>query len=115
MNWIALAAQDQLEAINLQSFSPEIKGILLFKHSTRCSISQLAIDRLERSFNYSPEKLPAYFLDLLNYKSLSDYISEKYAVPHQSPQILIIKNGKCIYTASHMDISFIDIQSAIDQ
>jgi bacillithiol system protein YtxJ len=114
MNWLSLTSEKQLEEIDKLSYSPEIKGILLFKHSRRCSISSMALNRLERSLKVS-DSLPIYLLDLLDYRSVSQQIAERYCVEHQSPQILLIKNGMCIYTASHSNINAGDIQDKIHQ
>ena len=103
MNWIPLTSENQLKEIDKLSFLPEIKGILLFKHSTRCSISSMALNRLERKL--TPSKiLPVYLLDILSYRTISTLISSFYQIEHASPQVLIIKDGKCIYTASHSEI-----------
>jgi bacillithiol system protein YtxJ len=112
MNWLILETENQLSEINQQSFDTAIKGIVIFKHSTRCSTSSVALNRIERSWNSSPDT-PIYYLDLIKYRTVSDKIAELYTVPHQSPQILVIKNGKCIYSASHSGISVADIQAAI--
>ncbi len=110
MDWLPLIAEDQLEEINQRSFDPLIKGVLLFKHSTRCSISSMILSRLERNWDLASDLFPTYFLDLLKHQSLSNKIAGMYNVRHESPQVLVIKNGKCIYTASHSDISFADIR-----
>lgn len=109
MNWIPLTSEAQLKEIDTYSFLPEIKGILLFKHSTRCSISSMAFNRLERHLKTSPSH-PAYLLDLLNHRSLSDRIATAYQIEHASPQLLIIKDGKCIYNASHSEIDALNLQ-----
>jgi bacillithiol system protein YtxJ len=110
MDWLSLTAEDQLEQINEKSFDDSIKGVLLFKHSTRCSISSMALNRLERNWDLSAIELPAYHLDLLKHHSLSSKIAAMYHIKHESPQVLIIKNGKCIYSASHSDIHVADIK-----
>lgn len=112
MDWLALISENQFEEINQKSFETQIKGVLLFKHSTRCSISSMALNRLERGWKFSDE-FPVYYLDLLKFPSLSAKISELFDVRHESPQILIIKNGECIYNASHSAIAAADIESAI--
>ncbi len=112
MNWLSLTTEQQLEEIDKLSFDPEIKGILLFKHSTRCSISSMALSRLERNLNGS-DNLPVYLLDLLDYRSVSRHVAEKYNIIHESPQVLLIKKGRCIYTASHSEINAADILSAV--
>ena len=113
MNWLPLIAEEQLMEISLLSEQSTIQAVVIFKHSTRCSVSSVALSRLERTWNQPPDKIPTYFLDLIQFRNLSDKIAEKYAVRHESPQILVIKNGKCIYNASHANISSPDIQSAI--
>lgn len=100
MNWIQLNTADQLEQIKQNSFqSPQV----IFKHSTRCSISSMVLNRLERS--EAPEQISFYYLDLLTYRSISDQIATEFSVYHESPQILLIKNGECTYDESHHGIS----------
>ena len=113
MNWLMLIDRKQLTELDQQSFDNSVKGVLIFKHSTRCSISDLALNRLERTWGAADKILPVYYLDLLKYQSLSAEIAFKYHVMHESPQILIIKDGKCIYSASHSSISFQEINTLI--
>lgn len=114
MNWLSLVAEEQLTEVNLLSQKSEIKAIILFKHSTRCSTSSMVLNRLERFWKLSEKDVPTYFLDLMKYRNVSDKIEQLYGVSHESPQVLLIKNGKCIYSASHSDISVPDIESAIN-
>jgi len=79
------------------------KAVLIFKHSTRCGISRSALKHFENEFDLE-EKITPYFLDLLNHRDVSNEIANRFGVEHQSPQILLIKNGKAIYAASHSDI-----------
>lgn len=115
MDWLMITAERQLEDINQRSFDINIKAIVLFKHSTRCSISSMALNRLERSWDMSKEEVPVCFLDLLNHRSISEKIAQLYSIPHESPQVLVIKNGKCIYCASHSGISVEEIRSVLSQ
>lgn len=112
MNWIPLTDSSQLTEINLRSDSPSVRAVLVFKHSTRCSISSMALSRLESRW-IDDAGIPAYFLDLLSFRPLSNEIASMYAIEHQSPQVLLIRNGRCIYTASHSDIRAQDILNAL--
>lgn len=104
MNWIKLESPDQLsEIVNQSHQSPQV----IFKHSTRCSISTMAKNRLERS--HAPEDLNFHYLDLLKYRSISNQIAEKFKVYHESPQILVISKGECIYDESHSGIDMKEI------
>jgi len=78
--------------------------VLIFKHSTRCSVSRMALRNFENEFDLEAKVTP-YFLDLLNHRDISNEIATKFEVQHQSPQLLLIRNGKCIYNTSHSDIN----------
>lgn len=113
MLWHTLTDIHQLQDIITLSKEQSANGltVLIFKHSTRCSISSMALNRLETKW-IDNEKIPAYYLDLLNHRDISNEIAHVFAVEHASPQVLLIKNGVCIYNASHTDISAADILEA---
>ncbi len=104
MNWTALNELSQIEKIVEESTE---QRILIFKHSTSCSISRTTLDRLERNWKEEEMgKLKPYYLDLLSFRGLSNAIAQKFDVEHQSPQVLIIENGKSIYDNSHFGIDY---------
>lgn len=109
MNWNKLTEISQLEDIKAESYN---NPVLLLKHSTTCSISATSLNRLER--NWKQEKvgdLKPYYLDLLSYRPISTEIANMFKVEHQSPQVLVIQNGECVYDASHFEISFAELES----
>lgn len=87
----------------------EIKGhegyAIIFKHSTRCSISMMAKKRFELDWDKLPDSIPLYFLDLIKHRDLSNQVAKDFQVHHESPQLLLIKNGECILDQSHGAIS----------
>ena len=87
---------------------------LIFKHSTRCSVSLMAKRRFEMDWSIIPGNTSLYFLDLISYRDISAQIAETFQVNHESPQILLIKNGDCILDASHSDISADEVAEVID-
>ena len=101
-NWIPLTSESQLE--NLE------KASVLFKHSTRCGISSSVIKRFEKQSIDLMESIDFYYLDLLNFRDISNTIAEKFKVMHQSPQIIIVKNNELVAHASHYDILEIDLK-----
>lgn len=113
MNWLPLIAEKQLMDVDSLSNNPDVKAVLILKHSTRCSISSAALGRLERTWKLSEKEVPTYFLDLLSYRSVSSAIEQHYGISHESPQVLLIKNGNCIYHASHSEIFTPDIESIL--
>lgn len=109
MNWIDLSFPGQLEEIRQKSFN---QPVVIFKHSTRCSISTVAKSRLEKAG--IPAEVEFYYLDLLKFRSISNQVAEEFKVYHESPQVLLIKNGDCIYDESHMGIDMQEIISALN-
>jgi bacillithiol system protein YtxJ len=100
INWIPLTDLDQLnEIVELSNEKP----IAIFKHSTRCSISRFALKQFENEFD-SADATDTYFLDLIEYRDVSNEIASRFQVVHQSPQLLLIKSGQSVYDASHSDI-----------
>ena len=99
MKWIPLTSEEQLVQIKERS---AVVPQVIFKHSSRCGTSSMVLSRLERSD--VPPTMDFYFLDLIRYRSISNKIAEEFHVYHESPQILLIKNGECIYDESHMGI-----------
>ena len=104
MHWIHLTDEEQLKQIINKS---QVRPQVIFKHSTRCSISSVALQRLQKVAQ--PADIDFYFLDLLAYRTLSNKIAEVFRVHHESPQVLLVKNGECVYEESHMGISMHEI------
>ena len=78
---------------------------LIFKHSTRCSISRFVLNAFIANYGYSPQDFGAWYLDLLEYRPISNMIAQRLDVVHESPQVIIIKNGKTLEIASHENIN----------
>jgi bacillithiol system protein YtxJ len=102
MSWIALNDLSQLNSIDELS---EHGPVLIFKHSTRCSISSTALGRMNRPDGIIARDLfSCYLLDLLSFRAISNEIMNRYGVEHQSPQVILVKNGRAVYHTSHLDI-----------
>ncbi len=109
MTWLKLEDDSTLEDITEKSKeNPQV----IFKHSTRCSISIMAKSRLERST--SPGNIDFYYLDLIAHRDVSSKIADQFNVYHESPQVLVIKDGQCVYDESHSGISMEDIITHAD-
>jgi bacillithiol system protein YtxJ len=111
MKWSELRSAHQIDMIREES---KQSPVLIFKYSSRCSISRMAFDRLERSWNESDmQMVKPYFLDLITYRDVSNRIADVFNVEHESPQVLIIENEKSIYDQSHMGIQYEGIKDAV--
>jgi bacillithiol system protein YtxJ len=108
MIWKNLEQLIALEEIDKASFT---HPILIFKHSTRCSISDVAKARLDKEDNLNG--VDFYYLDLIKYRDISNALAEKYNVHHESPQILLINKGECVYDESHIGITMAEIKEQI--
>jgi bacillithiol system protein YtxJ len=109
INWIELTDLGQLnEIMDLSHQQP----VIIFKHSTRCSISRMALKQFENEFDLEGSVTP-YFLDLLNHRDISNEIATRFEVYHQSPQLLLIKEGKSVYDASHSDIDAVELKGMV--
>lgn len=105
IDWIELTDLGQLNEIS--SISAE-KPVAIFKHSTRCSISRMALKQFENEFD-SSDKITLYFLDLIAHRAISNEIANRFGITHQSPQLILIKDGKAIYDVSHSDIDAVEL------
>jgi bacillithiol system protein YtxJ len=103
MEWITLSNTDQVDDLVQQSTD---NTAVIFKHSTTCGISRMVYKTLQREVDsLDNDNTKYYYLDLKTYRHVSNYISEKLDVRHESPQMIIIKNGNVIHHDSHHSIS----------
>lgn len=107
MEWSPLTEPAQLDIIDrLSADTP----VLIFKHSTQCSISEGARARLDAGGHFPH---PAYYLDLLAHRAVSNAVEARYGIAHESPQVLVIAHGRCVYHTSHRAITFADTLAAM--
>ena len=110
IDWKVLDSEQQLHDIKERSMvTPQV----IFKHSTRCSISSVAKARLDKS--KAPQSVDFYYLDLIKYRSISNKIESEFSVHHESPQVILIKEGACIYEESHTGISMDEIEEQVNK
>ncbi|MDF4222099.1 bacillithiol system redox-active protein YtxJ [Maribacter sp. M208] len=108
--WIPLNTVDQLGTIKEKSSSrPQV----IFKHSTTCGISRMVLNMFKSSYSLQDGQMDLYFLDLLANRDVSNAVASKFGVMHQSPQLLIIKNGVVVIHDSHGAISDINLEKYI--
>lgn len=108
MQWQVLTTEEQLKDLVEKSHS---KPQVIFKHSTRCSVSSVIKTRLEKGA--APVHIDFHYLDLLAYRSLSNKIAEDLDVYHESPQVLLVQNGDCVFDESHLVIRMQDILTEV--
>ncbi len=108
--WIALNSTEQLNTIVEAS---HVKPQLIFKYSTRCGISRMVLNQFVDGYNLSEADLDLYFLDLISCIDVSDEVGYKFQVMHESPQLLVIKNGVVVVHGSHGAVNSIELEQYI--
>jgi bacillithiol system protein YtxJ len=108
--WHSLEDSSGLEAAIQRSHD---HPVLLFKHSTRCSISAMALDRLQRGWDIPEEFVQPWLLDLIQHRDISNAIAERLGVMHQSPQAILLRDGRVVWHASHSAISMAAVKQAM--
>ena len=99
--WKLLQSMDQLDEIEQLSGS---KPVVIFKHSTRCGISSMVLRQFKKSYGYTQDQIQPYFLDLIANRAISNEVAIRFQTIHQSPQMLVIRNGQTVLSASHYDV-----------
>ena len=110
LQWLPLTNVDQLYTIMEES---KTISVAIFKHSTRCGISRMVIKQFESSYDLEENQMKVYYLDLLNYRPISEEIAAKFQVWHESPQLIVLKNGVTVAHASHSQINAIPLEQYV--
>ncbi len=104
--WITLNSLEQLDVIESAS---KTKTQIIFKYSSRCGVSRMVLNQFVDNYELTEQDLDLYFLDLISYRSVSNEVGYKFQVMHESPQLLVIKNGVVVAHASHSGVNGIDL------
>jgi len=104
--WILLESMNQLDAIAENS---EDKTQVLYKHSSTCGISRMVLNMFSEGYDTDLD-IDLYFLTIQNHRDISNTIEEKFGVKHESPQLLVIKNGEVVFHTSHVAIADINLK-----
>ncbi len=114
MNWLKLETLSDYDKMIASSNEDGCFAVAVFKHSTRCPVSMMAKLKMSTTWDIDENKLPLYYLDLIKYREISNQIAADFDVEHESPQLLVIKNNKCVYDASHGSISVSKVKEVLE-
>ena len=109
-DWNQLSSMDELDKAEKESNE---RAVVLFKHSVSCGVSAYAKHKMENGFDINPENCGFYYLDLLAHRDISNEIAHRYGVMHQSPQMIILRNGQAVFNASHHAVSLTTLKENI--
>ncbi|AXG71017.1 hypothetical protein KORDIASMS9_03272 [Kordia sp. SMS9] len=110
VTWMPLTDLLQLDTIVEES---KTKPVAIFKHSTRCGISRMVINQFEKAYDLEEHQMNVYYLDLLNYRPISQEIATRFQVWHESPQLIVVKNGITVAHASHSQINGVALEQFV--
>lgn len=104
-----------LTSINDLNLALQTPGLLLiFKHSTRCPVSGAAFHRFSKYVEESGGALPpACVINVVEARAVSNEAANRLGVTHQSPQLILARDGVAIWNTSHGGITAEAIQSAL--
>jgi len=88
-----------------RALSEKERPVVLFKHSTQCPISAAADEEYRAFVESHPEDALFTHLDLLAHRNVSNAIAEKLGVRHESPQALIVQDGRVRGVLNHHAIT----------
>ncbi len=111
ISWIELTSLKQIQDL----LKENEKIFVIFKHSTRCSISKMVLNRFQKEWNVMDKNITPLYLDLLSHRDVSDFIEDFLDVKHESPQVVIVKKELAFYNASHTEISFKKIEKFLNE
>jgi bacillithiol system protein YtxJ len=101
LNWKVLDDKGQIDnAIEVSNKKP----VVIFKHSTRCGISRMVLNQFQNNADFDEDTVLLLYLDLLSHRDISDEISNRFGIMHQSPQMIILKNEDVVHHSSHSAI-----------
>ncbi|MCQ0110813.1 bacillithiol system redox-active protein YtxJ [Zhouia amylolytica] len=110
VSWNSLVHINEIENLVEESYK---MPIAVFKHSTRCGISRMVLNSFEKQYGLKKEDAQLYFLDLLRFRDISDALANRFHIRHESPQLLVIKEGQIVHHASHGSINASAIEAFI--
>ncbi len=108
--WLILKSLEQIEEILTKSNE---MPVLVFKHSDRCGVSSASKSDLDRDWDLRENEIVAYYLDVVENRAVSDEVAKRFGVRHESPQVLVIRDGAVVHTSSHWDISVRELRTAL--
>ena len=110
MQWHSIQSPDEVDVVQQRSHD---KPQVILKHSTRCNISAMSKARLERAYTDAADTLDWHLLLVVEDRPASNHAAEVFSVYHQSPQLMLIVNGECIFEETHGEIALQDTLDAL--
>lgn len=105
----ALVREDELDALVVRSST---RPVLIFKHSPTCGTSYFALDELS-AWGQEQDAADVHLVDVIAHRVVSNEIARRFGVRHQSPQVLLVRDGRVLWHASHYSVTAASVASAL--
>ncbi|HOJ70137.1 MAG TPA: bacillithiol system redox-active protein YtxJ [Candidatus Hydrogenedentes bacterium] len=110
--WTEITTPETLETIlSRQGDLP----VLLFKHSTRCPISARALRAVESWLAEHPNLVHPCRILVVEHRAVSNLAAERLGIRHESPQAMLLRDGRVVWHASHLSIQGDALDAALRQ
>jgi bacillithiol system protein YtxJ len=102
---------DELEQVLAQS---EEQPVLLFKHSYSCGVSAEALDELIEHLNERKDHVPVAMVTVQTHRDISNAVAARLGIRHETPQALLIRDRRVVWSASHFRVTSHSVRKAIE-
>jgi bacillithiol system protein YtxJ len=109
-NLTSLERLDELERLLTES---QTQPVLLFKHSYTCGISAEALDELITHLNEENTDIRYAMVTVQTHREVSNAVSTKLGVRHETPQALLVCDGRVVWSASHFRVNAAELNKAV--
>ena len=89
--------------------------IVIFKHSPTCGVSAQASEDIGEMLEGAAFPLPLYVVSVRAQREVSEAITKRFGIRHESPQVLLVQRGAVLWHASHFRVSAAEIRSAVER
>ena len=94
-----------LSALDAAIAESKDRPVLLFKHSRYCGVSCEALDELQSHIDGAPPQVAYRVITVQTHRPVSDAVAQRLGLRHETPQAILLRDGKIVWNASHFRIT----------
>jgi bacillithiol system protein YtxJ len=108
-----LTSLERLEQLDRLIIESQAQPVLLFKHSYTCGVSAEALDELITHLNEDNPDVRYAMVTVQTHRDISNAVSAKFGVRHETPQALLVRDGRVVWSASHFRVNAEELNKAL--
>jgi bacillithiol system protein YtxJ len=109
-----LTALDRLDQLDELLAESQARPLLLFKHSYSCGVSLEALDEIVDHLNQESLDARYAMVTVQTHRELSNAVASRLGVRHQTPQAILVRDGRVVWSASHFRVNASEIRKALE-